>query len=76
MAEKVLKDLRAASRGPVKEWTEPEFRPCNEQIKLGAILRIADSLERADAASEAIHYLTRRIRSLERQIAKMKKESP
>lgn len=44
MAEK-WRNYREDSKGPIGGKVEEGFRICDDQVKLGAILRIADSME-------------------------------
>lgn len=42
---KSWRDYREASRKAIGGNVEDEFRPCDDQIRLGALCRIADALE-------------------------------
>ena len=54
-----------------KDWTSAG---CIDQIKVGAIQRIADALEKTAGNAEAIMELNRRVGRMERRLAKMAKE--
>ena len=54
-----------------RDWTS---EGCIDQIKVGAIQRIADALERTAGNAGAIMELNRRVGRMERRLAKMAKE--
>jgi hypothetical protein len=76
---KTNRDLREASRRWVGEWVEDGYRPCNEQIRTGALCRIADALEKIVVcqdrlASHQVDHTTMKnsIQNLRAEIKKIK----
>jgi len=79
---KTWRNLREESRQPVGEFVTTGFRACNDQVKTGALCRIADAVEKMtgnwitlvrdrDNFQAANLSMARKIKRLESQVKKL-----
>jgi hypothetical protein len=82
MGKETWRNLREESRSVVGEYVETGFRACNDQIKVGALCRIADAAEKMagnwitlvrdrDNFQKANQEMAAKIKRLERKIKRL-----